>query len=334
MKVKRKCKKCGKIFFTYIYQAKTGSGKYCSNKCKLSDKRIYKKRDIYVERKCENCGNIFYVSINNKKSNRRKYCSLKCRDRRVIVKCKNCGKEFKVSAYRIKDGTGIFCSRKCTNFQTEHICILCGKKYKEYRYKTKTTKYCSRKCQYKDYSLKRIKKECIYCGKKFLVKPSNKSQKFDSKECQIKYNANPPQEVKCLFCREKFFVTAVRLKNKLGKYCSRKCHQLHRHETNGFYRKCNRCKKEYWISNADNKYGIRAKFCSKKCYCKAGSKYPIEIRKKVKKESSNLCASLGKGKKTILVRKTFAIRRALNQGILNKNLLNHIKKGATYEAYI
>lgn len=64
----------------------------------------------------------------------------------MIILCKQCGIEFKVSKYRSK--TAKYCSRRCLalayRVQIETECKICGKKFEHISSRANKAKYCSR----------------------------------------------------------------------------------------------------------------------------------------------------------------------------------------------
>ncbi len=95
----------------------------------------------------------------------------------MIILCKQCGIEFKVSKYRSK--TAKYCSRRCLalayRVQIETECKICGKKFEHISSRANKAKYCSRKCYYKSLKNKGSKKFiCKFCRKEFLDSPSKK----------------------------------------------------------------------------------------------------------------------------------------------------------------
>lgn len=153
----------------------------------------------YPPHKCENpnCENI---------TERKRFCSTTCQaeyikgtnhraylgDTQII--CKNCGVIFRVrnSILRNYQRRGIvreFCTTKCKGEyhskyktgaanpcfkgNTDHnVCKNCGKSfsYKTYgKYKNQKKQFCTELCKHKYHQIKR---ECIICGKEFVVKKS------------------------------------------------------------------------------------------------------------------------------------------------------------------
>lgn len=85
-KLKKKCKLCGKYFFTYPSWIKNGEGFLCSKECKYkwisikyrgkNSKAGYKGGK--VKRKCKECKKIFYVFPYKVKYNRGIFCCKDC----------------------------------------------------------------------------------------------------------------------------------------------------------------------------------------------------------------------------------------------------------------
>jgi len=63
-----KCKRCGKIFETYLYRIKDGRGKYCSKKCQYGNSKMKKK--------CIVCGKDYIIYKHREDT--AKCCSKKC----------------------------------------------------------------------------------------------------------------------------------------------------------------------------------------------------------------------------------------------------------------
>lgn len=128
LKIKLKCRQCGKPFETSLYLIKIGKGKFCSNFC------FRQSRKTREERKCLVCGESFEVLQCEIKKGSGKYCSRKCyahslkgfihpnfkgrrytslKSIKVERKCLICGEVFKVFKSKVKAGGGKYCSRKC-----------------------------------------------------------------------------------------------------------------------------------------------------------------------------------------------------------------------------
>jgi len=296
--VERKCKQCGKVFFVRHSVLITGRGKYCSKKC------VYlAKRKII---KCKRCGKMF--SVIKARFGVAKYCSMACYSMgSVQKKCKNCGKKYNIKKYKIKQGLGLFCSRKCHYAYKQTIvkCKNCGKKFTVGNWQINRTKnnkidFCSRKCL-SEYAF--VERTCMVCGKIFKKHKSDLKNTINCKKSKLN-----------------------------GRFCSQKCAIVYKMKMGSKIISCKRCGKQIRKKNSQIKYG--RKYCSKKCSNESGRKYPIEIRKCAMKEKANLRATFGGNNHLGVIKKTWAIKTALNKGILDKPLLTKIQKGATYEAYI
>ena len=138
---------------------------------------------------CVTCGKEFYGS--------RISCSAKCtpypKGKRIKKSCEHCQKIMMVQPSRKNRR---FCSRQCKwdytkeHGNTELTCEICFRKYTIANFFADATdgrksRYCSKDCQYKAFSEKRlgkgnplwvdkIKKTCPVCKKEFWVAPSNK----------------------------------------------------------------------------------------------------------------------------------------------------------------
>lgn len=109
-----------------------------------------------------------------------------------ILKCKYCGKEVYVPLYRTKSFK--YCSRRCLALDCRtiitSICQICGKKFEHICSRAKKAKYCSRECFYKAQHLKgSIEVSCKNCGKIFRTSPSHK-RIFCTRECKRIYQLN------------------------------------------------------------------------------------------------------------------------------------------------
>jgi DNA-directed RNA polymerase subunit RPC12/RpoP len=219
LKVKRICKTCGKEFAISSGKIEKGWGIYCSKDCRGKAERGENSPN-YVRIKCicKNCGKEFLCTPSSIKNKKELYCSTECRTKykksinKVMYTCKTCGKEFETYYSLIKKGRK-FCSRECflKSIRGEksihwkggnkiHICQTCGKEFEVTYNKDKDGwgKYCSHECLREGF------------GKKF------------------KGNNNPNWrggKVKCICqeCGEEFYVNQYKIKEGMGKYCSKKC---------------------------------------------------------------------------------------------------------------
>lgn len=107
-------------------------------------------------------------------------------------------------------------------------CLYCGKEFEPRR---RGQKYCSVKCQRKNY-VKQVEEKmgiarCLNCGRKFYK--GNSKQKYCSEECQRRYR-NPKTRqlgtIKCPVCGKEFRPRTVE-----NKCCSEKCYFKLRHST-------------------------------------------------------------------------------------------------------
>jgi len=197
--VKRKCKLCGKIFFTWPCRIKVGWGNFCSHKC------VDKFRSLtYVGKNSPNYGKSWSASIIKKMSLGRKGKCLgsdnpSWRGGPVKRKCVICGKIFYVRRDAVKKGFGNFCSRRCTYVHIQRSlsgknsphwcrikckCKTCGKILYiiPSRIKRSRKVYCNLKCRGRDKSLYRfgkknsnwrggpVKRKCVICGKIFYAR--------------------------------------------------------------------------------------------------------------------------------------------------------------------
>lgn len=160
-----KCKICNKEY--YIKKSKIFNSKYCSKMCRNIGLRKYKK--------CIICGNII-----NKINHSIKTCSKECLKKSILGKnnsqykfgrtdiaCKYCNKIFNVEG---KERNRKFCSTKCLGLyhtgknspcykqKIEKICPVCNTKFHVTPALKNRSKYCSRECEWKNYSI-------IYKGK-------------------------------------------------------------------------------------------------------------------------------------------------------------------------
>ncbi len=78
MKIKRVCKTCKKIFFTWSAEIRKGGGKYCSRKCYLL------RPNNKIKRICLICKNIFFVFPHSIKKGFGKFCTRRCKSLAMI----------------------------------------------------------------------------------------------------------------------------------------------------------------------------------------------------------------------------------------------------------
>lgn len=171
----------------------------------------------------------------------------------------------------------------------EHICEQCGGAYYTIH---KKSRFCKKECYGKWLSLhksgenhsqygkpksqetkskisastsKSVKKECEYCGKSFLVRPSyillNRGR-YCSKTCVDKSKTRLIEST-CGYCGNKFVQKPSILKLGRGKYCSRSCYNNYRNNIKKEHI-CEICGDAFKVTN----YTIntnRGKVCSLKC---------------------------------------------------------------------
>jgi hypothetical protein len=155
MKVKKKCKFCGKEFEIENYENKIRL--YCSKQCSANDKKKIKPVKI-----CKFCGKKFTTLSYESK---RLYCSRQCSAN------DHSGKHF-------KGGNKLLISK---------ICEFCKKEYKVWSYRDKS-KYCSKACKH---NAGNIIAKCKECGVK-IKKPrwlynSGLTEQYCDK-CKKKYS--------------------------------------------------------------------------------------------------------------------------------------------------
>lgn len=109
-KITKKCLHCGKEF---MVKPSLSSQKFCSRNCQVQSNIENKKRT------CINCGKEFMV---NYPSNQYKYCSHECRllINRIETKCRKCGKLFMQLPSEHKN----YCSLSCSNSAEHKVSIL------------------------------------------------------------------------------------------------------------------------------------------------------------------------------------------------------------------
>lgn len=158
------CEMCGKRYFVFSpASGRTGKmrAKFCSNSCK--GKSRYKQGIDNIIRKCEYCGKEFATN----KYTKSRFCSQSCATNSTKPWLKNIGR---------KTGTYKYCK-------------TCGKRFYVMPCSIKTTKYCSRACQFEG-QIRKVELKCKWCGKKYYRPPSQikwRGSSFCSYECQYRY---------------------------------------------------------------------------------------------------------------------------------------------------
>lgn len=199
---------------------------------------------------CSYCGKKF-VTGNRLPGRKHYFCSRECTLKyRLEVKatrgirkdipnckCDYCGKEFHKVPSAIRKLN--FCSRKCQNTFLAHrirdkaqsdlncTCEYCGKKFhKKESHKGKSADFCSLKCCKSFLEEHRVEKECLVCGKKFIVPLSRvETSKYCSTKCQITYQRRFFLRTNCTYCNKPITVDKTRqLYSKSGlHFCSNEC---------------------------------------------------------------------------------------------------------------
>jgi|SRR5712691_2303505 len=104
----------------------------------------------------------------------------------TLISCTYCGNQFQVKRYRTK--TAKYCSRRCLRLGTEEnkgikkVCKTCNKQFYVSILRKDTAKYCSRTCYYKA-KYGSIEIVCPVCDKTFKRSPSH-TQKHCSPRCK------------------------------------------------------------------------------------------------------------------------------------------------------
>ncbi|MEM5781948.1 MAG: hypothetical protein QXD43_01990 [Candidatus Aenigmatarchaeota archaeon] len=131
-----KCANCGKLVYTIPHIDKRSKYRYCSIKCRSSDKKYIKLLKETRNRKgklinCFVCGKRIYKPLCEIVRSEKHYCSDKCRfigqrgkispkRNGKIVKCFNCGKEIYRALWRLNGYKTYFCSMKCLNQHSKY----------------------------------------------------------------------------------------------------------------------------------------------------------------------------------------------------------------------
>ncbi len=162
-KKKRCCLHCKKIFWVTAWAARSGGGKYCSQKCRGDYKKLHPPSHPRKEKRpCKNCGKPVERYLSQFKAGRGNFCSRECQwvqrsakaeQERILVSCEQCGKKIRKTKSRIEIsarlGRNFYCSRNCIKkaFQNkvERNCWVCGTVF-EVVPSRGDAKYCSEKC--------------------------------------------------------------------------------------------------------------------------------------------------------------------------------------------
>lgn len=148
----------------------------------------------------------------------------------MITKCQKCYKWFNIPPSTIKRGGGKFCNLKCyrdkqrNGVEVNKTCLVCKKNYivSPSRLKIEKGKYCSKKCFIKN---SWVKYRCFICRKRYQRQKSQRGKHYCSWKCYLK-SCPRPKIKNCLCCKKEIIVYLFRLKQKRGKYCSKKCYYL------------------------------------------------------------------------------------------------------------
>jgi hypothetical protein len=162
------------------------------------------------------------------------YCR-ECVKRQVRnIVCHICGKSF------LAKGTTKYCGDECRKVAEKSylpriyekkiakICVYCGEEYRAVR---SNQKYCNRHCASLDkYHGNVTHKQCVCCGKDFIVQGHNSPTKTCSKECYKKQFLGEKVPVKCPICnKERMLYKSASIFSKGGisniKVCGH-CHSL------------------------------------------------------------------------------------------------------------
>ncbi len=158
------CACCAKLFV-----AKVSFAKYCSNSCKLKDRKPIRK---FV---CSHCKTDFYTRLY-----KAKYCSDKCRYHKAINPVKG-----NLRIYGVQRNND---RRKPNSPRIDVICLRCSIVFKVAPYRASLSKYCSRECN--NESKKTYEYECEICRKIFSRYDSRSINKTCSRECSGILNAS------------------------------------------------------------------------------------------------------------------------------------------------
>ena len=191
-----------------------------------------------------------------------------------ILGCQECGREFKVPLCRSK--TAKYCSRKCADVHTND-----GKK------------------------VEKVTKECLRCGKTFYEYPCHADRR---RYCSYKCLYERHLETRlCAYCQEPFHIYP----SVKSICCSMECRSARSKSKDWptwkkVLRQCEQCGKEFWKKPSDvKKFGGR--YCSQRCgydahilpvdkfdgYSFYGSTHWKNIRKKVLERDNKRCQICG-----------------------------------------
>jgi len=150
-------------------------------------------------------------------------------------------------------------------------CIVCGEEVETTLFRSKTQKYCSRKCKHIA-MIKYPAKKCLWCQQEFQT--YRKDVVFCCRECNQKHRYEKEHSsLTCAFCGKTFVCTNTEAEYK--KFCSVKCSgQAHKKEEHERYKTtisctCEVCKKIFDVWAYRGK-GRKVRFCSRKCKHEAG----------------------------------------------------------------
>ena len=189
------CFNCQKVFFVYPAAIRKNGGKYCSQKC------YFMRNGEKAGKTCLHCQKIFWV-IPSKDF--RKYCSKSC-----------------------------YFKENPTSWNSNPIfedCLICKKQFRIKLVNKGENKFCSLKCYRIHHSSKKwSQRECKFCHKLFTYRTKQKNREFCSLSCISKYGIelhNRKTSVKrnCLICQKEFNVVLSKIKEKKGKFCSKRCY--------------------------------------------------------------------------------------------------------------
>lgn len=154
-----------------------------------------------------------------------------------IYICKICNKEFLAEKNNTRPRK--YCSKKCqgegVKMGFKSTCHYCGIEIYVQNYKKNQDRhYCSNDCKFKENGIQNIGKtppnknhftrNCLICGKEFLVTHTNRKHKYCSRECGFKRPQNIAKKGNykpCKTCNKEFYVTPSQ--ENRAKYCSTDC---------------------------------------------------------------------------------------------------------------
>lgn len=134
-----KCANCGKPIYTTPSTDKVYKYRYCSIKCRSSDKKyINLLKDTRVRTgkfvKCSVCNKRVFKNLCEISRSKEHFCSYRCsflakrgkisqKRNGKMVKCFNCGKEIYRALWRLNGYKTHFCSMKCLNEQAKYFIL-------------------------------------------------------------------------------------------------------------------------------------------------------------------------------------------------------------------